>query len=141
MFILALQTTTHFAHVFIFNIRRLVHDLYARYERIRSHDMSDLAVPPTPQQSTSSASFDAVVPDIANFRPDKDDPLDHSISEDDASMQAGGIDLKKRLELVSAIMSTSISWNVSQAFEDICCTTLALSRQTRHDAISFGLKG
>ena len=149
--------STLFSHVFTFNIRRVVHDLYARYERTRGQGGaeglllgSDLVVPPTPQQSTSSTSYDAVVPDITTFRPDKDDPLDiMSQPEDDDSNNHNkkrfknkrSTDLRKRLELVSAIIATSISWNVSEAFENICSRTLTLQKHCCYENISFGLKG
>ncbi|KAI7852315.1 hypothetical protein BDC45DRAFT_444103 [Circinella umbellata] len=149
--------STLFSHVFTFNIRRVVHDLYARYERTRGQGGTtgglllgnDLVVPsPTPQQSTSSTSYDAVVPDITTFRPDKDDPLDiMSQPEDDDTNHKKRLkdkrntDLQKRLELVSAIIATSISWNVSEAFENICSRTLTLQKHCCYENINFGLKG
>ncbi|KAI9278936.1 hypothetical protein BDA99DRAFT_429218 [Phascolomyces articulosus] len=146
--------STLFSHVFTFNIRRVVHDLYAKYERIRGQNLAgDLIVPPpNPQQSTSSTSYDAVVPDITTFRPDKDDPLDiMSQPEDDDSNKNNShqkmvkdkrsTDLRKRLELVSAIIAASISWNVSEAFENICSRTLTLQKHCYYDNISYGLKG
>ncbi|KAI9489850.1 hypothetical protein BDB00DRAFT_595478 [Zychaea mexicana] len=141
--------STLFSHVFTFNIRRVVHDLYAKYERTRGQDLGDLAVPPTPQQSTSSTSYDAVVPDITAFRPDKDDPLDVVSQPEDEVDNANkklftdkrSTDLRKRLELVSAIVAASVSWNVSEAFENICSRTLTLQRNSSHSNISYGLKG
>ncbi|KAI8142674.1 hypothetical protein BJV82DRAFT_613847 [Fennellomyces sp. T-0311] len=143
----ALQTSILFGHVFSFNIRRVVHDLYAKYEKTRGQDLGDFVVPPTPQQSTSFTSYDAVVPDITAFRPDKDDPLDvMSQPEDDESTKKlfkdkRGTDLRKRLELVSAIIAASISWNVSEAFETICSRTLMLQKHSYYENISYGIKG
>ncbi|KAI9314144.1 hypothetical protein BX666DRAFT_1970762 [Dichotomocladium elegans] len=135
----AMHTSTHFAHVFTFNIRRLVHELYARYEK-----MSDrgIAVPPVPQQSVSATSFDAIVPEVVTpfGTPVRDDPLDDA-NLDDGSINGSGSELKKALELIAAVMDASISWNVSQAFEDACSAILYLQKFTDHPSITYGLKG
>lgn len=148
----ALHTKTNFAQVFTFNIRRLVHDLYTRASILNQDDSQlaqDSSIHPILKASMSSSSFDAVVPDILTFRPDKDDPLDVS---GDQNMEEEEIDAskknckksedqrQKRLELVAAVVSTIASWNISEAFEQICCKSLNLSKQTSPN-ISFGLKG
>ncbi|KAL7324428.1 hypothetical protein PS15p_209621 [Mucor circinelloides] len=148
----ALHTKTNFAQVFTFNIRRLVHDLYTRAS-ILSQDDSQLAqdpsIHPILKASMSSSSFDAVVPDILTFRPDKDDPLDVS---GDQHLEEEELDAikkehkkneeqrQKRIELITAVVSTIASWNISEAFEHICCETLHLTKQANPN-ISFGLKG
>jgi hypothetical protein len=147
-----LHTKTNFAQVFTFNIRRLVHDLYTRASILNQDDSQlaqDSSIHPILKASMSSSSFDAVVPDILTFRPDKDDPLDVS---GDQNMEEEEIDAskknckknegqrQKRLELVAAVVSTIASWNISEAFEQICCKSLNLSKQTSPN-ISFGLKG
>ncbi|KAI8637841.1 hypothetical protein BD408DRAFT_374442 [Parasitella parasitica] len=148
----ALHTKTSFAQVFTFNIRRLVHDLYTRASILEQDDSQsaiDPSIHPILKASMSSSSFDAVVPDILTFRPDKDDPLDVS---GDQNMEDEGADTskiakkknqdqrQKRIELITAVVSIIASWNISEAFEQICCKSLDLSRQTNPN-ISFGLKG
>ncbi|KAI9472282.1 MAG: hypothetical protein EXX96DRAFT_597308 [Benjaminiella poitrasii] len=90
----------------------------------------------------SSSSFDAVVPDILTFRPDKDDPLDVAVQTpyDITTRQRMEEVRDKRIELMSAIMSIVNSWHISEALEDICSKTLSLTKNT-HPNISFGLKG
>lgn len=150
---LALHTKTNFAQVFTFNIRRLVHDLYTRASILNQDDAQlaqDPSIHPILKASMSSSSFDAVVPDILTFRPDKDDPLD--VSGDQHLEDAEEIDAlkhrhkkneeqrQKRIELIAAVVSTIASWNISEAFEHICCETLHLAKHT-NPTISFGLKG
>lgn len=103
----------------------------------------------------SSSSFDAVVPDILTFRPDKDDPLDavgdqQASSEEDVSTTTASKSRKsasaakkikeKRMELITAVVSAIASWNISDAFEDVCCKSLKLSKGISRN-ISYGLKG
>ncbi|KAG0174802.1 hypothetical protein DFQ30_002724 [Apophysomyces sp. BC1015] len=138
-----LSIPTNFAHVFVFNIRRLVNDVYTNF----SADSSTEQGPPTVlQPSISSSSFDAVVPELLSFRPDKDDPLDHHQIED--SLLANGTKAvdpgcewkEKRLELIAAVVSAVVSWNISEAFEVICRRPLSLSKDAGK-TISYGLKG
>lgn len=148
---LALHTKTNFAQVFTFNIRRLVHDLYTRASILNQDDSQltqDPSIHPILKASMSSSSFDAVVPDILTFRPDKDDPLDVSgdqniEDETDAikkSYKKNEDQRQKRIELITAVVSTIASWNISEAFEQICCKSLNLSKQASPN-VSFGLKG
>lgn len=148
---LALHTKNNFAQVFTFNIRRLVHDLYTRatiLNQEESHSAQDPSIHPILKASMSSSSFDAVVPDILTFRPDKDDPLDMPEDQNmEGEIDANKIKMKKnkeqrqkRIELITAVVSTIASWNISDAFEQICCKTLHLSKYTNPN-ISFGLKG
>jgi uncharacterized membrane protein YebE (DUF533 family) len=98
----------------------------------------------------SSSSFDAVVPDILTFRPDKDDPLDmgnQQISEEEVSTPANKKKLaatkkieEKRMELITAVVSAIASWNINEAFEEVCCKSLRLSKGISQN-ISYGLKG
>lgn len=87
--------------------------------------------------STSSSAFDAVVPDILSFRPDKDDPLDIH----DGQQPKHEEELKeKKIELMTAIISIIASWNINEAFELLCNQTLNLSKQVNQN-ISYGIKG
>jgi hypothetical protein len=99
--------------------------------------------------SMSSSSFDAVVPDILTFRPDKDDPLDVSGDQHVSSREeVTTITIKqkfeelreKRMELITAVVSTIASWNINEAFEEVCCKSLKLSKGISQN-ISYGLKG
>ncbi|GAN10288.1 conserved hypothetical protein [Mucor ambiguus] len=148
----ALHTKTNFAQVFTFNIRRLVHDLYTRASILNQDDSQlaqDPSIHPILKASMSSSSFDAVVPDILTFRPDKDDPLDVSNDQHSEEEEIDAIKNKhkknneqrqKRIELITAVVSTIASWNISEAFEHICCQALHLTKHTNPN-ISFGLKG
>lgn len=89
----------------------------------------------------SSSYFDAVVPDILTFRPDKDDPLDMTGDQHVVEDTPKKIEVKeKRMELITAVVSAIASWNISEAFEEICCRSLNLSKNISHN-ISYGLKG
>lgn len=96
----------------------------------------------------SSSSFDAVVPDILTFRPDKDDPLDVSSDQNVSlreevptnSLRKFEEIKEKRMELVTAVVSTIASWHISEAFEEVCCKSLKLSKRISQN-ISYGLKG
>lgn len=129
-----------------------MHDLYTRASILNQDDSQlaqDPSIHPILKASMSSSSFDAVVPDILTFRPDKDDPLDVS---GDQHLEEEELDAikkehkkneeqrQKRIELITAVVSTIASWNISEAFEHICCETLHLAKQTNPN-ISFGLKG
>lgn len=135
MFYKALHTSKSFAQVFTFNIRRLVHDLYTR--------VSQQDGVPVMKPSMSACSFDAVVPEILTFRPDKDDPLDIS-SDHQVSLREEHDHTKeikeKRMELITAVVSTIASWNISEAFEQVCCKSLSLSKEISQN-VSYGLKG
>ncbi|KAI8388613.1 uncharacterized protein BYT42DRAFT_241066 [Radiomyces spectabilis] len=121
------HVTTNLAHVFTFNIRRLANDLV-----IKSRGPAGLLAPAL-ETSASTTSIDAVVPDMLTFRPDKDDPID---SRQDTEIPAHD----RKLELVSSIISSVMSWHVSEAFEDICRKTVSPSVIT--DAhLSYGIKG
>jgi hypothetical protein len=140
----ASHTTNNLAQVFTFSIRRLVHDMYTR-QTIKTSD-SD-TIHPVLKASMSSSSFDAVVPDILTFRPDKDDPLDSTFSHQDNVVSAvtGKSKVhedrkKKRMELISAVVSAIISWQVSDAFEKVCSEVLGLDKCVDHH-ISYGIKG
>ncbi|KAG2228566.1 hypothetical protein INT48_008735 [Thamnidium elegans] len=140
----ALHTSKSFAQVFTFNIRRLVHELYTRVSQI-SQEGDQLVLKP----SMSSSSFDAVVPDILTFRPDKDDPLDLSGDQnvslrEEMSNKTNAKKFEeireKRMELITAVVSTIASWDISEAFEEVCCKSLRLSKGISPN-ISYGLKG
>ncbi|KAI8081076.1 hypothetical protein BDF21DRAFT_438385 [Thamnidium elegans] len=97
----------------------------------------------------SSSSFDAVVPDILTFRPDKDDPLDLSGDQnvslrEEMSNKTNAKKFEeireKRMELITAVVSTIASWDISEAFEEVCCKSLRLSKGISPN-ISYGLKG
>lgn len=148
--ITALHTSNSFAQVFTFNIRRLVHDLYSKVSLLAGTKDNRSAYPIL-KPSVSSSSYDAVVPDILTFRPDKDDPLDISsdqhvgLGEDVTSDNEYGTRNRKELrdkkmELIAAVVSTIASWNINEAFEEICCNSLKLSKGINSN-ISFGLKG
>lgn len=141
--------------MFTFNIRRLVHDLYTRASILSQDDSQltqDPSIHPILKASMSSSSFDAVVPDILTFRPDKDDPLDvsgdqHLQQEEEEEIDAikskqrkNQEQRQKRIELITAVVSTIASWNISEAFEHICCQALHLTKHTNPNT-SFGLKG
>ncbi|KAI8979974.1 hypothetical protein BDB01DRAFT_837012 [Pilobolus umbonatus] len=139
----ALQTSETFAQVFTFNIRRLVHDIYTRVSLLSQNNEQDDSMHPILQASMSASSFDAVVPDILTFRPDKDDPLD--VKEDQMANNHSNSEMKeqirdKRMELVTAVMSVILSWNISEAFEKLCMDTLDI-KQDINKNISYGLKG
>ncbi|CAO3613085.1 unnamed protein product [Mucor hiemalis] len=146
----ALHTSNSFAQVFTFNIRRLVHDLYSKVSLLAGTKDNRSAYPIL-KPSVSSSSYDAVVPDTLTFRPDKDDPLDISsdqhvgLGEDVTSDNEYGTRNRKELrdkkmELIAAVVSTIASWNINEAFEEICCNSLKLSKGINSN-ISFGLKG
>ncbi|PHZ09781.1 WD40 repeat-like protein [Rhizopus microsporus ATCC 52813] len=132
------QVPNNFAQVFIFSIRRLVHDIYTRLSILNVHEQNNQIHPVLKASvSTSSSAFDAVVPDILSFRPDKDDPLDihdgHQPKHDEELKE-------KKIELMTAIISIIASWNINEAFELLCNQTLNLSKQVNQN-ISYGIKG
>lgn len=110
----------------------------------------DGPVHPILKASLSASSFDAVVPDILTFRPDKDDPLDVSgdqnvslreeISTNKTNTKKIEEIKEKKMELITAVVSTIASWNISEAFEEVCCKSLRLSKEISQN-ISYGLKG
>lgn len=128
----------HFGLLFSFNIRYLMHDLYAKFESVRKLD-NLMDIVPTPQPSVSSTSYDAAIPEMMSFKPEQNDPLDVNEDEDGKAKLAS--EFQKRMELVSAIIAGTISWNVSQAFEDVCNSVLTLQRNVSYVNISYGLKG
>jgi hypothetical protein len=138
---LALHTSKSFAQVFTFNIRRLVHDIYTRASLLNQDPTQiDTTLHPVLKASMSSSSFDAVVPEILTFRPDKDDPLDMAGDQHVVEDTRKKVEVKeKRMELITAVVSTITSWNISEAFEEICCRSLKLSKGTKQN-ISYGLK-
>lgn len=122
----------------------MVHELYTRVSQISLEGDQ-----PTPKPSVSSSSFDAVVPEIFTFRPDKDDPLDLSGDQnvslrEEMSNKTNAKKFEeireKRMELITAVVSTIASWNISEAFEEVCCKSLRLSKGISPN-ISYGLKG
>lgn len=108
-------------------------------------------VHPILKASLSSSSYDAVVPEILTFRPDKDDPLDVSgdqhvsmreeVTDPQSNSTKNAEDSRnKRMELITAVVSTIASWNINEAFEEVCCKSLRLSQGISQN-ISYGLKG
>ncbi|KAI8333783.1 hypothetical protein EDC96DRAFT_17952 [Choanephora cucurbitarum] len=131
----ASHTSTSIAQVFTVNIRRIVHDIYTRMSHLATENASqDNTIHPILKASLLS-NFDAVVPDILTFRPDKDDPLDNV----EESKQPNALN-ERKIELIKAVMSVIVSWHVSEAFEQICSSSLDLPKQS-HPNISYGLKG
>lgn len=92
---------------------------------------------------STSSTFDAVVPDILTFRPDKDDPLD--IPEDHQMENDGRQKVEevrgKRIELIKTVISIIASRNINEAFEQLCCEALPTKLNTTSHSISYGLKG
>jgi hypothetical protein len=121
----------------------LVHDIYTRASLLNQNATQiDTTIHPVLKASMSSSSFDAVVPDILTFRPDKDDPLDMAADQhvvEDTRKKVEEVK-EKRMELITAVVSAITSWNVSEAFEEICCRSLNLSKDISQN-ISYGLKG
>ncbi|KAI8970454.1 hypothetical protein BDF20DRAFT_891371 [Mycotypha africana] len=146
----ALHTSTSFAQVFTFNIRRLIHDLFTRVTIMNqgvSNQHQDSSMHPILKASISSSSFDQVVPDILTFKPDKDDPLD--LSEENQHLNTSNTDNTsrkseearvKRIELITAILSIIASWNISEGLEEMCFKYLTINEDIKPN-ISFGLKG
>ncbi|KAF7727899.1 hypothetical protein EC973_006898 [Apophysomyces ossiformis] len=133
-----LSIPTNFAHIFTFNIRRLVNDIYTNFTIDES---SERTAPTILLPSVSSSSFDAVVPELLTPRKEKDDPLDHQ-NEDALANGTKAVDRgtewkEKRLELIAAVASALISWDVSEAFEVVCGRPLGLSKDAGK-TISFG---
>ena len=121
--------------MFTVNIRRLAHDIYTRMSHLATeNNFQDNSIHPILKASLSS-NFDAVVPDILTFRSDKDDPLDN-IEE---SKQSNSLS-ERKIELIKAVMSVIVSWQVSEAFEQVCSSLLNVTKQL-HPNISYGLKG
>lgn len=125
-----------------------MHDLYSKVSQLAGTKDNRSAYPIL-KPSVSSSSYDAVVPEILTYRPDKDDPLDVSgdqdmgLGEDDENENVSRNRKEfwdKKMELVAAVVSTIASWNINEAFEEICCNSLKLSKKINSN-ISFGLKG
>lgn len=122
-----------------------MHELYTRISLLSQE--GDPSIHPVLKASMSSSSFDAVVPDILTFRPDKDDPLDLS-GEHHVSLREEEINKakkfeeirEKRMELITAVVSTIASWHISEAFEEVCRKSLKLPKGI-NPTISYGLKG
>lgn len=133
--ITALHSSFIFAHIFSFNVRRLVHTLYAKFEASRG--TADWA--PTPQPSISAVSYDAVVPDVTPLRPDSDDPLD--VQQDTDKPDNHSLEYTKKLELFAALIAVCLSWNVSEALESVCARALLLQKKESYNNVSLGVKG
>lgn len=92
----------------------------------------------------SSSTFDAVVPDILTFRPDKDDPLDmsedHVVDSGDVKKQIDEV-RGKRIELIRTVVSIIASRNINEAFEQVCCESIHVTANSASQSISYGLKG
>ncbi|KAI9027633.1 hypothetical protein CLU79DRAFT_587740 [Phycomyces nitens] len=132
-----------YAHVFTFNIRRLVHDLYTHLVNNPVRETSNgLLIPPPLKPSVSTKSFDSV-PEILAFKPDKDDPMDSYIDDSNpsasAKRKAKAEWREKRLELIAAVMTVTMSWQVNEALEDVCKRALNKSLYNGH-TVSNGIR-
>ncbi|KAG1455984.1 hypothetical protein G6F46_007924 [Rhizopus delemar] len=131
-----LKTRNNFAQVFAVNVRRLAHSVHTR---ISNHQERESVIQPIMKASMSSSSsttFDAVVPDALSFRLDKDDPLDN---QDDKTKHNQDM-LEKKIELIATVVSVITSWNINEAFEVLCSRSVKLTKEFSSN-ISYGLKG
>lgn len=131
-----LKTRNNFAQVFAVNVRRLAHSVHTR---ISNHQERESVIQPilkASMSSSSSTTFDAVVPDALSFRLDKDDPLDN---QDDKTKHNQDM-LEKKIELIATVVSIITSWNINEAFEVLCSRSVKLTKEFSSN-ISYGLKG
>ncbi|KAG1156532.1 hypothetical protein G6F37_007520 [Rhizopus arrhizus] len=131
-----LQTRNNFAQVFSVNVRRLAHSVHTRISNHQERESATQPILKASMSSSSSTTFDAVVPDVLSFRLDKDDPLD---SQDDKTKHNQDM-LEKKVELIATLVSVITSWNINEAFEVLCSRSVKLTKKFSSN-ISYGLKG
>ncbi|KAG1291009.1 hypothetical protein G6F66_008167 [Rhizopus arrhizus] len=131
-----LQTRNNFAQVFSVNVRRLAHSVHTRISNHQERESVTQPILKASMSSSSTTTFDAVVPDALSFRLDKDDPLD---SQDDKTKHNQDM-LEKKVELIATLVSVITSWNINEAFEVLCSRSVKLTKKFSSN-ISYGLKG
>ncbi|KAI7871474.1 hypothetical protein BDF14DRAFT_1761428 [Spinellus fusiger] len=130
-----------FAHIFTFNMRRLVHDVYTHLPSLTTREVSGFLAPLALKPSLSGKSVDSIIHEPLLLKFDKEDPLDSTFDTHNISKQKAKVEWReKRLELISIVITTAMSWYISEALEDVCRKTLNVT-PNKDNCLNHGLRG
>lgn len=127
------QSYHNFAQVFTFNVRRLSQSV-----KISASSLQELGALPLLKTSISSSSstFDPILPEVIASRLDKNNPSDTPESQTKRDEEL----MEKAIELIASLVSIITSWDINEAFEALCSQFVEPKRKVSHN-ISYGLKG